>query len=286
MPVPRCQARHMAAQFLVVPQWQGSASSRAMRLVDGADAISGDLPSSATHRVEIPAEAGEAQDTGIRRFSSIVVIAERMREVLAPLRGPVITIGGDCGVEFASIGDAAEKSGGDLAVVWLDAHPDANSPATSSSGAFTGMVLRSVVGDGIGALSATGDGRVDGSKVVVAGVREYDEGEAEYLGGIGASVVTADVFSPDAVVEAVAATGATNIYVHVDLDVLDPADVRGIDSPVPFGVRLAELVATITALRSRFSLAGAGITEFAPTSPTDAVDDLPTILRIVGSLTR
>ena len=41
----------MAATFVVVPQWQGSGSSRAMRLVDGAEAIRGDLPSASTRSV-------------------------------------------------------------------------------------------------------------------------------------------------------------------------------------------------------------------------------------------
>ena len=48
----------MAARFLIVPQWQGSGSSRAMRLADGAAAIRGDLPAAATLDIEVPVEAG------------------------------------------------------------------------------------------------------------------------------------------------------------------------------------------------------------------------------------
>ena len=90
---------------------------------------------------------------------------------------------------------------------------------------------------------------------------------------------------PDALVAAVRATGATRVYVHVDLDVLDPAAITGIGFPTPFGVALADLVAAIGRLRGEFPLAGATITEFAPSSPDAAVDDLGTILRIVGALT-
>ena len=49
----------MAARFLVVPQWQGSGSDRAMRLVEGAEAILADLPAAATERVDVPLEAGD-----------------------------------------------------------------------------------------------------------------------------------------------------------------------------------------------------------------------------------
>ncbi len=48
----------MPVTFLVVPQWQGSSNARAMRLVDGAEAIRGDLPSSRTRSVEVPSSAG------------------------------------------------------------------------------------------------------------------------------------------------------------------------------------------------------------------------------------
>ena len=42
-------------RFVVAPQWQGSPSARAMRLIDGAEAIAGDLPRSALTRIEVPA---------------------------------------------------------------------------------------------------------------------------------------------------------------------------------------------------------------------------------------
>jgi arginase len=41
-------------RFFVVPQWQGSPAARAMHLVDGAEAIAGDLPRASTARVEVP----------------------------------------------------------------------------------------------------------------------------------------------------------------------------------------------------------------------------------------
>jgi arginase len=66
--------------------------------------------------------------------------------------------------------------------------------------------------------------------------------------------------------------------------VLDPADIVGLGYPEPFGVRATALVETIKALVTRFPLAGAGITEFAPASPDSAVEDMPTILRLIGAL--
>ncbi|ROQ03153.1 arginase [Rathayibacter sp. PhB93] len=274
------------ASFLVVPQWQGSASTRAMRLVDGAEAIRGDLPSSATVVVDVPPEAGDAQDTGVRRYASVAVTAERVHEALVGRPGPIVTIGGDCGVEFAAIGHAVRSSPEPVALVWFDAHPDANTPETSPSGAFCGMVLSAVLGRGVGLLSASAADRIADEHVVLAGVRASDPGELEGLLERGATQLGVDALDPEALVAAVEATGAGSVYVHIDLDVLDPAEVAGLFDPVPFGVPASRLVECLAALRARFPLAGAGLTSFAPSSPTAAVDDLPTILRLVGATTR
>jgi arginase len=124
-------------------------------------------------------------------------------------------------------------------------------------------------------------------RLVLAGTREVDDGEAAFIDETGVRVVTVDQLrSPDALLAAVEQTGANAVYVHVDLDVLDPGAIAGVQFPEPFGLAPEELIAAIAALRSRFELAGAGITEFAPRSPDAAVDDLAVILRVLGALTR
>jgi arginase len=66
--------------------------------------------------------------------------------------------------------------------------------------------------------------------------------------------------------------------------VLDPAEFGSLGHPEPFGVVTTSLLESIRALVARFELAGAGICEFAPSSPENAADDLPTILRIIAAL--
>lgn len=270
----------MATRFLVVPQWQGSASSRAMRVVDGAEAIRGDLPSAVTTVIEVPLEAGDAQGTAVHRLSSIAAVRDRLAEALSASTDPAITIGGDCGVELAAISHVAAD---DVAVVWFDAHPDLNTPESSPSGAFTGMVLRTLLGEGPALLTPTAALRPE--RLVLVGARSFDPGEEEYLAAHGIPVIDGAEATAQAVVDAVAATGATRVFVHIDVDVIDPADMVGVGSPEPFGIPAAVLVDAVRALTARFELAGAGITEFAPASPEDAVEDLPTILRLVAALT-
>jgi arginase len=275
------------AAFLVVPQWQGSGSSRAMRLMDGADAIRGDLPSAATTVVAVPASAGDSLGTGVHRFSSLVSIREAAAAELALLEAPVVTIGGDCAADLASVQHTvASREPGSVALVWFDAHGDLNTPESSPSGAFHGMVVRALLGEGPEGLASTGASLLGPGMLVLAGTRALDDGEDAYVTDAGVRMLSAESLStPQVLVDAVEATGARAVYLHIDLDVLDPATMSGIGYPEPFGVQPEELADAIRALRGRFELAGAAITEFAPESAEAAEHDLPVILRILAAIT-
>ncbi|EPR75911.1 Arginase [Leifsonia rubra CMS 76R] len=270
----------MTINFIVAPQWQGSGSSRAMQLVDGADAIRGDLPSASTRSVDIPLEAGDHQGTGVQRLSSLILVRERTHHAFAAEPAIHVTIGGDCGVELAAIEHVSASS---PAVVWIDAHPDLHTPESSPTGAFTGMVLRTLLGEGPGALLPAHSLSAD--RVILAGIRSADPEEDAYIQQTGIRSIRAGEFSADAVLDAIEATGAESVYLHIDLDVLDPADFAGLGSPVPFGISPTVLAETIRAVVAKYPLAGAGITEFAPASISQAADDLPTILRLIGAIT-
>lgn len=276
----------MSSTFLVVPQWQGSGSARAMRLVDGAEAIRRDLPSTATRVIDVPLEAGDSEGTGILRFSAIRLVRERLQRELAGLDEPAVVIGGDCGVEYAGVEHAARA--GRVVLLWADAHGDLNTPETSPSGAFHGMVLRSMIDEGL----------VDAADVLLLGVRELDDAEADFIASAGLRRVTAAEVG-DAVAERADAARAAGrepvLYAHVDLDVLDPGVFEGVGFPTPFGLALDELTGALGAARAALPLAGAGLTEFAPAASIhgdgdggdEALgDDLSVILRILAALTR
>lgn len=270
------------ARFVIAPQWQGSPSARAMMLVDGAQAIAGDLPRAACVTLDLPLEAGEALETGVRRYSALARIRRQLDEALSGRPDPVILIGGDCAVSVAAIAAAAARSP-QPAVVWLDAHPDLNTPATSPSGAFAGMALSAVLGEGPDDL-AIAAGTIPPSRVVLAGARAFDDEEVARAAGLAARLTIDELADPASLADAVAATGADAVFVHIDLDVLDPAALGGVLAPVPFGLDVPQLVAVLQRLRAEVPIAGAAITGFAPASPAAAVDDLGAILRVVGAL--
>jgi arginase len=277
----------VSPNYVVVPQWQGSVSPRAMRLVDGAEAIRGDLPTSVTSTVDVPAEAGDAVDTGVHRYSSLLTVRDRQLALLRTKTEPVLTIGGDCGVSGGAVEHALRRHPGDVTLVWFDAHPDLHTNESTQSGGFGGMVLRAILGDGVDGLAFDADTRLPADRVVLAGVRDIDPAEDVFITEHAIPLVPVENFdTPDALVAAVRRTGAEHIYLHIDLDVLDPATIVGLSNIYPFGLSVENLTAAIRALRAEFTLAGATIAGFAPSSPEAANDDLPSILRIISALTR
>ncbi|MFD5215839.1 arginase family protein [Microbacterium sp. NPDC058345] len=262
-------------RFLIAPQWQGSPAARAMLLVDGATAITGDLPRKNTIALDVPLEAGESLGTGVHRLSSLLRVRDLVRDAWQP--GTVV-VGGDCSVSVFAL--SALRTLDDVAVLWCDAHPDLNDPGSSPSGAFSGMALRAILGEGEPRLALSPG--IPRSRVVVLGARNVDPGESDELSQL--STIPPLQVEPDAVAAAVRATGAARVWVHIDVDVLDPAEFEGVSSPSPFGVTTAALTTAIKAVRSELPLAGATIAGFAPRSPADAVHDMGTVLRLIGAV--
>ncbi len=272
----------MGWRFFVVPEWQGSTSSRAMRLIDGAEAIRGDLPSARTVEVSVPAGAGDSVGTSVNRLSSIAAVRDAVVEAftsLAPDDIPMI-IGGDCGADLAGVARAVAEHP-DVCVVWFDAHADLNSPESSPSHAFGGMVLRTMLGDGEDVLVP--EPALTPERAVLVGTRDLDDAEVEYIEAAGVGRVPGS--DAEALIAAVTATGAGSVYLHIDLDVLDPDAIAGVGAPVPFGLSRDQVVGAIGALRDHFPVVGAAVTGFMPSSPAAADDDLSTILRILSAVT-
>lgn len=272
-------------RFLVVPQWQGSSSSRAMQLVDGAHAVLGDLPRSGSRMIEVPLEAGDALDTGVLRMSALNQTARNLRTALTEHRErsqEVITIGGDAGVATIA---ALHAAGPDVAVVWFGARASFDSPATSRSRAFHDMAARALVDPAVPRPDADEPVELFGrGRLSLVGVRWVDTEQSAAAAAHGVTVRSPQALDPAALVSQITAGGASRVFIHIDLNVLDPAVLSGLGLAEPFGLELEHLLETIGVLRDAFPLAGAAITEYSPSSPEAVTHDMATILRIVGAL--
>jgi arginase len=237
---------------LCVPQWQGSASPGAPRLMAGARRAAGLVPADAVVTVPVPETGGE-KVAGIRALEVLVESQRLTRDALAGIDDRVITVGGDCAVDIAPIAAARTRYGDLLTVLWIDAHPDVYSPQTLPSGAFHGMVVRALLGDGPPGL--TPEQPLAPRQVIIAGERAGDVSEHEYLAEAGLRRYGVDDL------ERVLDGLHGPVYLHVDLDVLEPTVFGSTCYPEPDGVRPERLIDLVSRVDD---IIGAAITEHAP----------------------
>ena len=151
-------------------------------------------------------------------------------------------------------GDPGTGDGGRIAslgLVWVDAHPDANTPETTVTGNLSGMPLAALFGRGRRAYTgvggfAPGAFRVRPENTVLIGVRSVDDGEDEVIADIGVRTCTmeeVDRRGMFAVVEEAvdrALDGTDGLHLSVDMDALDPTVAPGVSVPEPGGLTFRE----------------------------------------------
>lgn len=133
-----------------------------------------------------------------------------------------------------------------IGIVWLDAHGDFNTPETSVSNILAGMPVAILAGLAgplwreAAMLAAT----VPTDRIVIAGVRELDGPEEQLLRSTDVTVLRQqEAVSGAAFAEAVQrlADKVDTLYVHVDLDILDPTLVPSSSTPSRNGMSLRQL---------------------------------------------
>jgi arginase family enzyme len=184
-------------------------------------------------------------DTGSVERDSL---EEQSAELPAALPARPIVVGGCCCSHVGAVRGLAAR-GGRLAVVWLDAHGDLNTPETSPSGNEWGMPLRMLLDDGI----------VRPEDVALVGARNLDPPEVEYMSQTGID---------DSLDRALA--GAEAVYVALDLDVLDAGEAA-IFMAEPDGPTVAEIEAVLRDVARRIPVAGAGVTGHVPSDENGPV---------------
>jgi arginase len=166
---------------------------------------------------------------------------------------------------LAGLGQAGARRPG---MIWFDAHADFNTPETTLSGMLGGMPVAVAAGLCLHRLrrQVGVEPPLDTRRIVLAGVRDTDPLEQELIEAHRlAAVRTADLKAGRRHLrEAMGrlADGCDAIYVHVDLDVLDPADAPGMNLPVPGGPTSAELAAAIELCLSGPAVAALGIASY------------------------
>ncbi|KAF2402461.1 Ureohydrolase [Trichodelitschia bisporula] len=166
----------------------------------------------------------------------------------------VLTLGGDHSIAIGSVSGVQkavrERCGRDVALVWVDAHADINTPESSGSGNIHGMPVAFLTGlareedkSMFGWLEE--EGKVNLRKIVYIGLRDVDRGEKKILRehGIRAfSMHDIDRHGIGKVMDmALGWIGSdTPIHLSFDVDALDPMWAPSTGTPVRGGLTLRE----------------------------------------------
>ncbi len=211
----------------------------------------------------------------------------------------VVNLGGDHSIAIGTISGTAtairERLGKEMAVLWIDAHADINTPETSDSGNIHGMPLAFLTGLACAkeeyqvAFSWLQDKhRVPVSKLVYVGLRDVDPGEREVLRkyGIAAySMHSIDRYGIGKVMDmALAHIGRdTPIYLSFDVDALDPSVAPSTGTPVRGGLTLREGDFICEIVHETGQLVGMDLVEVNPHLETHGGEET---VRVGGSLVR
>ncbi|WP_163508123.1 arginase family protein [Fodinicola acaciae] len=181
------------------------------------------------------------------------VLHQAVADAVSRTARPLV-LSGDCPTARASVA-GLQRRHRDLAVVWLDAHGDFNTPAISTSGYVGGMALSMLTGR---TPELFGDALklrpVAETNVVLADARDLDPAERDALAASQVHRVTAD---PAAITAAL--DGRTPVYLHLDIDVVDSSQLSDLRFPAGPGPSLAQIEECLAAVCAAADVVGAGI---------------------------
>ena len=249
---------------LAYPQWQGSGRHENLpRGAAAAAAICGEY----APPVRVPLDDGNADAAGVRRWEAILAQFRSAQDILARSGARrVLTAGGDCAVDVAVIDHLNGMHPG-LRVVWVDAHLDANTPATSPSGNFHGMPVSAILGRAPEPMRAFLGAPIDPGRFHYFGIHVGDDGDWALQRELDLKLL-----DPDAPIDG-------PVHIHFDLDALDPHEFPYVAYPDGrLGIEAA--IALVSRVAREADLVGFTVTEFAPADEDEAGEGSKVIARL------
>jgi arginase len=168
-------------------------------------------------------------------------LAMQTLAVASDLPARPVVLGGCCCAHVGAVEGLAARHG-QVAVLWLDAHGDLNTPETSPSGNEWGMPLRMLLDRGT----------VAAPDVVLWGARNLDPPEEEFIAAAGIGD------EPSVLLDR-----AEAVYVALDCDVFDPNELA-VFMPEAGGPSLSDLERLLASVKDSGKLVGLGLTGLAP----------------------
>ena len=246
---------------LLYPEWQGYGENACVfygttKLADGL------FGTEAFTVIEVAVREDLETAEGVLGLRSI---APRFKSTLERLRkvspAKIFMIGGTCGAEAAPVGYLNERYDADLAVLWFDAHADLNTPQSSPTGHFHGMVLRALLGEGPKEYVNELQCFLSPQQVFLIGTRDLDPPERVFISAANISITT-KLDNAISLVDEIRSRGFRQVYLHLDLDILNPHSFPNSLLRTPGGPTTAELARVLATVADSLEVVGFSVLEY------------------------
>lgn len=201
----------------------------------------------------LPAPVAESVEEGDRTARYAGPVAEVCRSLRATVRESLgrdampLILGGDHSLAAGSLAGVLDQRG-DVRVLWLDAHGDLNTPATTPSGNVHGMPLAVALGQAPDLFRGLDwdQRQLPAHRVALVGVRSLDPGERDLIRRLGIRVFTIADVDKQGIYEIIQRAldhlnpppGA--LHLSLDVDIVDPLFAPGVGTPVSGGITIRE----------------------------------------------
>lgn len=228
---------------------------------------------------------GPFHDSGNASLLVCKRLALVVRQAIEAGRVPLVLAGGCDASKGVLSGFDHTRCG----VIWFDAHGDFNTPETTLTGYLPGMSLAVLAGHCYRSYWAQlGDSTpIPESAILMLGVRDLDLAESERLDHSAIEVVKWHDGQPQSDAQTALdrlAQRVPEVYLHIDMDSLDPEVAPGVvGAPVPGGISLEQIEAAIRGVFARFQVRAATLAVYDPEHDKDD-KTLRTALRLIELL--
>ena len=265
---------------LIYPQWQGGNIAGLISELEPDDASRGYMlgaymlnflapeTKNKTLTVPISNDINRVEENGILSYREILnqtKAALNLIEKENPVK--IVTLGGYCSVSVVPFTYLARKYNNDVAMVWIDAHPDITLPDDKTYNGYHAMAVTAIMGRGNKKLVSELPAQISADKILFVGIRDWERQEIkdrqqEY----GIKHLTPDEVKIDStkVIDWLKSTGAKHVVIHFDMDVLDPNEIIAAVGVVPNGIKMDEAARVINDISKEFNLIGLTVAEPVP----------------------
>ena len=267
---------------LLWPQWQGAGTSSVRSQASefpldvarrgyavGSAVLQAVLPEHAGPTDRVAVEFGDAGLEEVDGIEAKAAVVGQLRAALETIRrhapARIVTLGGECSVSVAPFAELAARYGEDLAIVWIDSHPDIGTPASEYPG-YHAMAVAALTGHGHPDVLAQLPATVAPERVALVGLHSWTEDDYPNVAEWGIRSFSPDDLrsSSHPLLDWLSATGCTRVAIHFDVDTVDSTEIVLGLGPEPGGLTSAEVRRIVAGTAAAADVVGFTVAEFFP----------------------